>query len=138
MFFKLLIFSWMCHCLLMAKLSDYDSDGEFDQKLDTSLQGLFEKNNHKLNEIDEHDLEYPTELSDDLSNKSLNEISNTARKAYVFCLFKHCNIDMKLRIMKLLFSSKIEEQFLKQLPKRNFYVDKKKEKNFRDFISMRY
>ena len=111
-----------------------------------------EINNQK--DIDRINQNIPLDLAEKFSDSSMNEqdyflsekdmATNQdpiVKRSYFMCLFRYCPVEMRLKLMQMYnqdSSSNLISHLKNLETKRNYFLDKKREKNFRDFISMRY
>lgn len=129
MVFKLILTAWIfSFCLAKELLNQKDS----------------EKIGHNI----------PIDITEKFSDSKMNEQDFFAsdidlginqdpiiKRSYFMCLFRYCPIEMRLKLMQM-YNSDSDLASISHLNhlqiKRKYLLEKKREKNFRDFISMRY
>ena len=142
MMLKFFIITLICQRYVMGnKLSELDDRMNLDleEKLNSALSSFETPDKHSNFEREnDHDFQnQPMEFSKTFESSLLDAV----KKYYYLCLVKKCSTETKSKMMHFLAALSDDEQVLalaRTLNKRNFFVDKKKEKNFKDFISMRY
>lgn len=145
MLFRLILFVWLCESFLMA---NYYSSNELNEKLENDLADKYENTigdketyqDYLYNTDGEKDTDYLLEKYQD-TIQSTKSIINGIKKAYTNCLIRNCSFEEKLNVLKLIKLADKSMSSSRAPHKRNLPrapVEKKKEKNFRDFISMRY
>ncbi|RNA13882.1 hypothetical protein BpHYR1_017218 [Brachionus plicatilis] len=129
MVFKLIVMAWIFKSFLAKEFQDQTNKDIMERISQNIPLDLDEK--------------YPNLEMDDqdyfLLNKDWNVRDRTMKRSYFMCLFIHCPVDMQLKLIQMYNSEQKPDSNYKHLQtKRNYFLGKKKEKNFRDFISMRY
>lgn len=133
MVFKYLIIAWFFKFCLAKQLHEQISKDIVDKLAQNERLELADKYSDSEMEMDYQDY---LNLDNDLTAQE-----PIAKRSYFMCLFRHCPIEMRLRLMKMYKSDQNSDSIshYKHIQtKRNYLLGKRREKNFRDFISMRY